>query len=438
MQIDKTTLSDLSIFNTDESLSVFHFLNHTTTIRGKKYLHHILSSPLTTIDAIRDTQNTIQQLQLLQPRWKHSITNGTLMVLEKFYETAVNDYPEHANNINSFLYKLFSKADFSLTKYSVTHCITFIKGMKQIQALLQNVSGKKIQYWNEKIHLLLNKSLVQEILQTENVKELSNATILQFALFLQKSFRHNIHELIDIFIQLDAYISLATACTKNNFVFPEIKETPQPFIEVEALYHPLLEAPVSSSFHLNHQQNFLFLTGANMAGKSTFIKAVGIGTYLAQLGMGVPAKKMNISLFNGLLSNIQIADNIIKGESYFFNEVQRIKNTIEQISDGKNWLILIDELFKGTNVQDAMKCSTIVIDGLRKMNNALFILSTHLYEIADDLQKHNNIQFKYFETAIKDEQLIFSYQLKDGISNDRLGYLILKKEGVVNMLDKLQ
>jgi len=132
-----------------------------------------------------------------------------------------------------------------------------------------------------------------------------------------------------------------------------------------------------------------------------------------------------------------VIDNIIKGESYFFNEVQRIRNTIERISDGKKWLILIDELFKGTNVQDAMKCSTTVIEGLRKMHNALFILSTHLYEIGEALQQYANIQFRYFETHVDDEQLVFSYQLKEGISNDRLGYLILKKEGVIDLLQRI-
>ncbi len=185
------------------------------------------------------------------------------------------------------------------------------------------------------------------------------------------------------------------------------------------------------------RQKFLFLTGANMAGKSTFIKAVGVAVYLAHMGMGVPAQTFTLSLFDGLLSNIQVEDNISRGESYFFNEVQRIKKTIEKINDGRNWLILIDELFKGTNVQDAMKCSTSVIEGLRKMKNALFILSTHLYEIGEALKQYPNIRFNYFETSIENDQLIFSYQLKEGISNDRLGYLILKREGVVKMLDEL-
>ena len=103
----------------------------------------------------------------------------------------------------------------------------------------------------------------------------------------------------------------------------------------------------------------------------------------------------------------------------------------------KNWLILIDELFKGTNVEDAMKCSTAVIEGLRKIKPSLFILSTHLYEIGDNLKQYANIQFKYFETSINDGELVFNYQLKEGISDDRLGYLILKREGVVDLLQNL-
>jgi DNA mismatch repair protein MutS len=203
------------------------------------------------------------------------------------------------------------------------------------------------------------------------------------------------------------------------------------------LYHILLPHPVAYDIELNQQHNFIFLTGANMAGKSTLIKAVGSSVFLAHIGMGVPAGKMTLTLFDGLLSNINVVDNIAKGESFFFNEVQRIKNTIEKINTGKKWLVLIDELFKGTNVQDAMKCSTTVIKGLIKIKNSLFVLSTHLYEIGDELKAYPNISFKYFETNVKDEQLEFSYQLRDGISNDRIGYVILKREKVVELLEKL-
>jgi DNA mismatch repair ATPase MutS len=174
-----------------------------------------------------------------------------------------------------------------------------------------------------------------------------------------------------------------------------------------------------------------------MAGKSTLIKSVGLATYLAHLGMGVPVQSMSLSLFEGILSNINVADNIVKGESYFFNEVKRIKETLSTIGDGKRWLVLIDELFKGTNIQDAMKCSLTVVGGLVRMKTGLFILSSHLYEIGDELKQYPAIGFKYFETNLENNELKFSYQLKEGISTDRIGYLILKKEGVVDMIDKI-
>ena len=162
-----------------------------------------------------------------------------------------------------------------------------------------------------------------------------------------------------------------------------------------------------------------------MAGQSTFIKSIGIMVYLAHIGIGAPAKKIHLTLMDGLITNLNIADNVIKGESYFYNEVQRIKNTVLKINDGKKNCVLIDELFKGTNILDAMKCSTKVIEGLQKINSSVFILSTHLYEISDQLKQYQNIQFSYFETSVQDKALSFPYLLKPGVSEDRIGYLIL-------------
>lgn len=437
MQVDKTTLSDLSIFDNDESQSIFHLLNFTQTNQGRNYLYYLLSKPQKTIAEIVDVQHTIQQILVVKDNWPKEITNGTLMVVEKFYETPISGYPSIPTFIDSLLYKLLNGYDYSITKYSVTHFIHFIHGIDKLKNLLQGKHGNQLQLWVTKIESVLAKSVLQEILATKINTTLSPATLLKYAHFFRNKFKQDCTELIQLFAILDAYCSLAIAVEKYGFNFPTFVETAEPFVMVDALFHPLLQEPVSYTVQLNKQANFLFLTGANMAGKSTFIKAIGIGVYLAHIGMAVPAKNMQLSLFDGLLSNIHVVDNIMKGESYFFNEVQRIKNTVEKISDGKNWLILIDELFKGTNVQDAMKCSTTVIEGLHKMKNAVFVLSTHLYEIANDLQVHSNIQFKYFETEVANDQLMFSYHLKDGISNDRLGYLILKQEGVVDLLAKL-
>ncbi len=438
MQADKTTVNDLSIFQRDEELSVFHHFNFARTIGGRDWLRTLFSAPLDSLTDVNNTQRIIKRIITCYKKWPEGITNGTVMVVEKFFENQVADIPVSANIVTAALYKLSNGPDYSLIRYSVKHFLDFVHTMHQLVALLKaDDNPRPLTTMLQKIELLLNKPVAVKMAEWPTDKKLSIADVLHFGQFVKRHFKHEMLDLVDLYSQLDAYYSMATACIQYQLAFPEFIERDQPFFEVEQLYHPLLATPVAYDIALTPDRNFLFLTGANMAGKSTFIKAVGVSVFLAHVGMGVPATKMKLSLFDGLLSNIQVEDNIIKGESFFFNEVQRIRKTIDKISDGRKWLILIDELFKGTNVQDAMKCSTTVIEGLRKMKNAQFILSTHLYEIGDSLSQYPNIIFRYFETEVKDDQLVFSYHLKEGVSNDRLGYLILKREGVVNMLEKL-
>ena len=438
MEIDKTTLNDLSVFNTEEEFSIFNFLDQTLTSNGKEQLRKYLSTPLNTIEAITGVQHTLRTILDKQGQWPKQISNGSIMVIERFYDANIDPIPANASLLTTYSYKLLYNSDFSLVKYSITHCFDFIKGMKQLINDHLNddcpVPLKKILLEAKKI---TGNEAFKVIESNSNAAALSPPQILQLGHFILYKFKMNMLSLLHIHAQMDAWYGMAMAVKKHNLVFPEFVESAQPFVEVNGLYHVLLSKPVAYDVVMNRQTNFLFLTGANMAGKSTFIKSVGSAVFLAHIGMGVPAKKMELSLFDGMLSNINVIDNIAKGESYFFNEVQRIKATIQKVNDGRKWLILIDELFKGTNVQDAMKCSSTVIEGLLKIKNSLFILSTHLYEIAEALKVHPNIKFNYFETTVENDQLLFNYQLRQGISNDRLGYLILKKEGVVKMLEGL-
>ena len=438
MQIDKTTLYDLSIFDQNEEQSLLHHLDFCRTNNGKLWLAHYLKTPLQSVKEINERQQILQQIIAVHDLWPEVITNGAVLMIEKFYESQVADIPSSINTANATAFKLLNASDYSLIAFSITHFINLLQGMALICNLLSKESNPAaLDVMLQRAGLLLSRPVAQQMIQYKKAQKLSVTTTMQYGYFVQHSYKDEARELVEIYSKLDALYSMSTACMRFGFAFPRFADNNVPHFETEALYHPLLQTPVAYTIALHQQKNFLFLTGANMAGKSTFIKAVGVATYLAHLGMAVPAKSMRLSFFDGLISNIHVIDNIVKGESYFFNEVQRIRKTIEQITNGKTWLVLIDELFKGTNVEDAMKCSTTVIEGLRKLDNALFILSTHLYEIGEALRQYSNIQFRYFETEVKNEQLYFNYALKEGISNDRLGYLILKKEGVVDMLQKL-
>jgi DNA mismatch repair ATPase MutS len=438
MEVDITTLNDLNIFGRDDHYSLFDKLNFAQTSNGEIRLREILSTPHHSVEHIEGTQQTLRTILKIVDQWPAQISNGTILMIEKFYDSNIDTIPEDASTYQSYIYKILHSPDFSLIKYSVSHFFDFVKGLaKIVDLLIDEKEDFPLQQLLKELKAELNNPACRKICDKTTIKDFSNKEILQSGYFFLYKFKHQIKRLLQIHAQIDAWYGMAMAMKKHQLVFPEIQITQLPFIYAKGLYHLMLESPVPYDIQLDKEKNFMFLTGANMAGKSTFIKSIGTAVYLAHLGMGVPALEMKISLFEGMLSNINIMDNLSKGESYFYNEVQRIKSTISKINDGRQWLILIDELFKGTNVEDAMKCSNIVIEGLIKIPESIFILSTHLYEIGEGLKKHTNISFNFFETKLINEEFSFSYQLKDGISNDRLGYLILKKEGVISMLEKI-
>ena len=437
MLVDKITLKDIGLFNTDESEGLISHLNFCKSNGGKEQLDQYLAHPLNSIEAIEKRQKAIvvfiKEIDFVH---EMKITNGTTLVIEKFFGTAFKPIPTQISYPGAYWYQYIHGADYALLKYSLEHLILFYENLNNWLLVFENKNENPIV-----AHLVQNiKKLVQHpYLANLNAQStLANPQkLLTLAYFFRNHYKNNTLQLLQYFFELDAYYSMAMATKKFNFVFPTWIKSETPLLEVVSGIHPLVQNPVDNTISLSSQTNLFFLTGANMAGKSTFIKTLGIVIYLAHVGIGAPAKKVTLSLFDGLITNLTIADNVVKGESYFFNEVQRIKNTIEKIIDGKKYFVLIDELFKGTNIQDAMKCSTAVIEGLQNLRNSLFVISTHLYEISDGLKKYDNIQFSYFETEVRQKELVFHYQLKEGVSQDRLGYLILEREGVVDLLNNM-
>jgi DNA mismatch repair ATPase MutS len=208
-------------------------------------------------------------------------------------------------------------------------------------------------------------------------------------------------------------------------------------LKIDDLFHPFIKEPVKNNIHLEQDKNMCFLTGANMAGKSTFLKSIGLCCYMAHLGFPVPAAKMETNVFNGLITTINISDDVTKGYSHFYSEVKRVKNTALKIQEKKKVLVIFDELFRGTNVKDAFDASSMIISAFADISQCAFFISTHIVEIAQELKIKPNIVYKFFNSRLDNEIPVYNYKLNDGISEERHGLQIVKNEGIVEILKQV-
>jgi DNA mismatch repair protein MutS len=144
---------------------------------------------------------------------------------------------------------------------------------------------------------------------------------------------------------------------------------------------------------------------------------------------------MITSVFEGLITTINLSDNIESGYSHFFSEVQRIKLLAESLIESEKMVVILDELFRGTNVKDAFDASLAVISALSTIKNSFFLISTHIVELVPELKKHENISFMHLETVFRNDQPEFTYQLKEGVSKEKVGMFIIKKEGIIDIIE---
>lgn len=439
MRNDAVTFKDLAIFPTAGSDGVVGLIDHTTTAAGKDMLYKHVKQPPANYDVLVAMQQTIRFWATHTDNWPAIITNGTLVMLEKFFQEAdtVAAPPSGITSVfGETLHKLFNKGEYFFTQFSVSHLSDFLKGCRQLTDILdmQDVPPllqQELQAMQQELDHHLTNELIAVTKDTP-YKEQS-----KLAFYARRELKNRTLRLINHYARLDAWQGMARATIQHRWAFPQlVPASPLCFIAT-GLMHPLLQQPKPYDIAFDSQQNFLLLTGANMSGKTTFMRSIGVAALLAHLGMGVPATSLRISFFSGIITNMHVEDDLLKGESYFLAEVKRMKLTAEKLLQPEPHLVLMDELFKGTNVHDAYECTRAVVEGLLNRPNHLKILSTHLYEVAKNFTERKDILFNYFVTRMTDgDNFHFEYELKEGISQDRIGYRILQKEGVLDMLKK--
>ncbi len=200
-------------------------------------------------------------------------------------------------------------------------------------------------------------------------------------------------------------------------------------LECVGLYHPLLDPSkaIRNDVAIGID-DFFIITGANMAGKSTFLRTVALHMVMANLGLPVCAKSSMYRPIK-LITSMRTSDSLKDDESYFFNELKRLKFIIEQI-DSDKYFIVLDEILKGTNSKDKSQGSQKFISKLVGMEGT-GIVATHDLSLCEIAEKQDNISNYYFDAQILNDELFFDYQLKKGICQNMNASFLLKKMGVV-------
>ncbi len=148
---------------------------------------------------------------------------------------------------------------------------------------------------------------------------------------IRHTLREEAEQILDLIYHLDVYIAVSDTARARNFSYAKAQPKDAYIFSTTALQHPALEKAVPNPLHLHEDQNVLFLTGANMAGKSTFMKSLGIAVYMAHMGFPVAAREMQFSVRDGLYTSINVPDNLQLGYSHFYAEVLRVKHVAESV-----------------------------------------------------------------------------------------------------------
>lgn len=442
MSADWQTLQDLGILASGETkLSVFEWANRTPTQGGAGRLKERFRAPLSNPGELRRTQAAVRFLAersaVLEPLLRGSAWLG----VERYAKTSLTAL-DHPN-------ALFLWLDSWWSRWMQADTFDFVRASLMLARDLAGAAGEVadrlreagppalLATWLEEVATCLDAPALAALRQGPDVHRLSPPRLLALDRALRDDAFGPLLRLARLVYEIDALAAMAAATAENGLVFPEIVEGERPFVEAEGVYHPLLDRPVSNPFHLSSGTRLVFLTGPNMAGKSTYLRACGVAIFLAQLGMGVPARRLRFAPFDHIFTGIDTADDLRLGHSFFYREVRRVREAAEILAGGGSALMIFDEMFKGTNLKDASDACLAVLSGFASSRDSAFLVASHLAELAEPIEKLPGARFLQFGARVEDGVPAFDYRIGPGVSEQRLGMLILRRERVLALLGSL-
>lgn len=465
--------------------SFFQFINRTTIMEGTQKLSEYLLA--NTISDIESRQDAIKELAAL-PKWRQYYSGVSQGVTVEHSAQSIikwlKDYQPFFSSLHYWLTLAFSLISLTLLGLGITEVIPIsylgywlligltITGryLKQINAVAQNTEKAKDTF--KQYTLLLQHIEQQEFtskflrkqqdnISSEHLKAsqifskfskaldaLDNRNNLISAIFgnglllwdIRQTYRieqwvanygHKVEDWFDVVTFFDAFNSFGNyAFNHQSYTYPNITDD-LVAISTRSIGHPLLNASkrIASDFEIKKDQ-FFIITGANMAGKSTFLRTVALHIVMANVGLPVCAQKSKYKPIQ-LITSMRTTDSLTDDSSYFFSELSRLKFIVDTVENDNNYFIILDEILKGTNSTDKAIGSRKFVEKLVKLN-ATGIIATHdlsLTEIETELEAVKNY---YFDAEIINDELYFDYKLKEGVCQNMNASFLLKKMDIVN------
>ncbi|SOD14637.1 MutS-related protein [Pedobacter xixiisoli] len=436
-EIDAHTYNDLNIFQNHKSdFSVYDLFKNCKTIYGRQKVQEMMRKPSNDFQFLNERKNAIaylrkqhikldiedSQIDLILHYLKHgkgklrgNLVDALVVYLKnKFNET--QDYYVVKIGLGNLLLLLNSSYLLSISLETLETPTRLKELGIAIKKLIAQLPIDKSYYISKKTKLnFLDLSKIDAVIRVSKSLKL-------------------LYELFDVLYEIDALQTIADTVVQRELTLPEyLNNTTNPNIIIEGLYHPAISSAVKNNLTINHQNHLTFLSGSNMAGKSSLLKSIGIAIYLAHIGFPVPALRMQTTIFNGLITTINIADNVQNGLSHYLSEVMRVKYLLNLLIEKQKIFVILDELFKGTNSKDASEATGLVVDGFSKIKNSAFIISSHITELTERF-KNQNISLMHMEHLMESDKPIFTYQLKKGVTKDGIGMYFIHNENIPKLL----
>ncbi len=240
-------------------------------------------------------------------------------------------------------------------------------------------------------------------------------------------------EWLDLFYELEALNSLANFAALNpEYTYPKITDEDETLFKAEGLGHPLIpdNQKVTNEFEVNENRDLFLITGSNMAGKSTFLRTVGINLCLAFAGAPVNARSLDTNLFR-LFTSINVKDSLEEGLSHFYAEVRRLRRLLDELEeqDKLPLFFFVDEIYKGTNNRERYQGSAAFLKRVAG-KNGIGMVSTHDLELATLEQEIPELSNWHFAETIEDGKMSFEYKLKPGPCPTTNALKIMEMEGL--------